>query len=103
VIAVKDAQGRIKLNQLINTTAVGAVSGTFLGTFIGLIGDPSAWAQETFQVAKDDAFGQLPTPNARGSYRLTDEYITTATQDVSDQLSKAGVRLAFTLNQALRK
>jgi hypothetical protein len=66
-------------------------------------GDPSAWAQETFQVAKDDAYGQLPSPNARGSYRLTDEYITTATGDVSEQLSKAGVRLAFILNQALRK
>ena len=37
VIAVKDAQGRIKLNQLISTTAVGAVSGTFWGTLIGLI------------------------------------------------------------------
>jgi uncharacterized membrane protein len=37
VIAVKDAQGRIKLNQLLNTTAVGAVSGTFWGTLIGLI------------------------------------------------------------------
>ena len=37
VIAVKDAQGNIKLNQLINTTAAGAVSGTFWGTLIGLI------------------------------------------------------------------
>ena len=37
VIAVKDAKGRIKLNQLINTTAAGAVSGTFWGTLIGLI------------------------------------------------------------------
>ena len=37
VIAVKDAQGRIKLNQLINTTATGAVSGAFWGTLIGLI------------------------------------------------------------------
>ena len=36
-IAVKDIQGRIKLNQLINTTAAGAVSGTFWGTLIGLI------------------------------------------------------------------
>ena len=36
-IAVKDNQGRIKLNQLINTTAAGAVSGTFWGTLIGLI------------------------------------------------------------------
>jgi uncharacterized membrane protein len=37
VIAVKDAKGRIKLNQLLNTTATGAVSGTFWGTLIGLI------------------------------------------------------------------
>ena len=37
VVAVKDANGRIKLNQMLNTTAVGAVSGTFWGTLIGLI------------------------------------------------------------------
>jgi uncharacterized membrane protein len=37
VIAVKDANGHIKLNQLINTTAAGAVSGTFWGALIGLI------------------------------------------------------------------
>jgi uncharacterized membrane protein len=37
VVAVKDAQGRIKLNQLISTTAAGAVSGTFWSTLIGLI------------------------------------------------------------------
>ena len=37
VIAVKDAQGHIKLNQLMNMTATGAVSGAFWGTLIGLI------------------------------------------------------------------
>jgi uncharacterized membrane protein len=37
VIAVKDDKGRIKLNQLLNTKAVGAVSGTFWGSLIGLI------------------------------------------------------------------
>ena len=37
VVAVKDAQGHIKLNQLLNTTAVGAVSGAFWGSLIGLI------------------------------------------------------------------
>lgn len=36
-IAVKQPDGSIKLNQLINTTAAGAVSGTFWGTLIGLI------------------------------------------------------------------
>lgn len=37
VVAVKDAEGHVKLNQVINATAVGAVSGTFWGTLIGLI------------------------------------------------------------------
>jgi len=37
VIAVKDDKGTVKLNQLMNTTAVGAVSGTFWGALIGLI------------------------------------------------------------------
>lgn len=37
VIAVKDSKGNIKLNQLINTTAAGAVTGTFWGALIGLI------------------------------------------------------------------
>jgi len=37
VVAVKDANGRIKLNQLVNTTAAGALSGAFWGTLIGLI------------------------------------------------------------------
>src|SRR5215472_19208777 len=37
VIAVKNASGHIKLNQLLNTTGTGAVSGTFWGALIGLI------------------------------------------------------------------
>lgn len=37
VIATKDANGHVKLNQLLNTTAVGAVSGGFWGTLIGAI------------------------------------------------------------------
>jgi uncharacterized membrane protein len=37
VIAVKDAKGGIKLNQLLNTTAAAAVSGTFWGSLSGLI------------------------------------------------------------------
>ena len=32
VIAVKDSNGQVKLNQLINTTAFGAATGTFLGS-----------------------------------------------------------------------
>jgi len=37
VAAVKDDKGKIKLNQAINLTALGAVSGGFWGTLIGLI------------------------------------------------------------------
>jgi hypothetical protein len=66
-------------------------------------GKPSDWAVESFDVAKADAYGQLPAPSTRGTYRLTDEYVTTATDDVARQLSKAGMRLAFVLNNALRK
>jgi S1/P1 Nuclease len=64
-------------------------------------GGPSDWAEDSFTVAQDDVYGQLPTPNARGTYRLPDDYVAMATQDVAIQLSKAGVRLAFMLNRAL--
>ena len=37
VVAVKDSEGRIKLNQLMNTTAAGAASGALWGTLIGFI------------------------------------------------------------------
>ena len=37
VIAVKDDKGRVKLNQMMNLTATGAVSGAFWGTLIGFI------------------------------------------------------------------
>jgi uncharacterized membrane protein len=37
VIAVKDAKGRVKLNQLLNTTAAGALSGAFWGTLVGFL------------------------------------------------------------------
>jgi uncharacterized membrane protein len=37
VIAIKDEHGRVKLNQLLNTTTAGAVSGAFWGSLIGLI------------------------------------------------------------------
>jgi uncharacterized membrane protein len=37
VIAVKQPSGSVKLNQLINTTATGALTGTMWGALIGLI------------------------------------------------------------------
>ena len=52
VIAVRDDKGRVKLNQLVNTTAAGAASGAFWGMLVGwlfmmpLAGAPPAarWA-----------------------------------------------------------
>jgi hypothetical protein len=43
---------------------------------------------------------RLAESSARGDYRPSDEYVTTASQDVPLQLSKAGVRLAFVPNNA---
>jgi uncharacterized membrane protein len=37
VVAVKDKQGKVKLNQSVNTTAMGALGGGFWGTLVGLI------------------------------------------------------------------
>src|SRR5271169_3696676 len=37
VIAIKQPNGHVKLNQLVNTTAIGAASGALWGTLIGLI------------------------------------------------------------------
>ena len=37
VIATKSAAGDIKLNQLVNTTATGALSGSFWGLLIGMV------------------------------------------------------------------
>jgi uncharacterized membrane protein len=37
VVAVKDGKGKVKLHQLYNLTASGALSGGFWGTLIGLI------------------------------------------------------------------
>jgi len=62
---------------------------------------PSDWAMESFRVARDDAYGRLPQPNARGTMRLSETYILMAKRDVAIQLSKAGVRLALLLNEVL--
>jgi uncharacterized membrane protein len=37
VVAVKNAEGQIKLNQLMNMTASGALAGAFWGSLVGLI------------------------------------------------------------------
>jgi hypothetical protein len=44
----------------------------------------------------------LPEPDDDGTYEFTDAYVQKATEDVSLQLRKAGVRLAKILNENLK-
>lgn len=64
-------------------------------------GTPVDWALETFSAAKMQAYGALPPPDAAGRYALSETYVAEAVALSAEQLSKAGVRLAFVLNQAL--
>lgn len=65
-------------------------------------GSTSDWALESFAVAKRHAYGLLPAPSAPRRYELPESYVLDAIDVTAQQLSKAGVRLAFVLNQALR-
>lgn len=65
-------------------------------------GTPADWAKESFAIAKVDAYGPLPTPTSPHHYTLPKSYVTNAKGVVAQQLSKAGVRLAFVLNKALQ-
>jgi hypothetical protein len=65
-------------------------------------GTASDWAMETYGVSKVNAYGPLPAPDSTGIYTLPAAYVTNAKGVVADQLSKAGVRLAFVLNEALK-
>lgn len=66
------------------------------------VGTPTDWAGESFQMAKDHAYGELSPPSAKGLYRLTPGYIVDAIATVQLQLARAGVRLAFILNRSVR-
>jgi hypothetical protein len=64
-------------------------------------GTPADWAMETFALARSDVYGLLPRPDEQGKYSLPPAFVEQAVRDVALQLSRAGVRLAFVLNQAL--
>ncbi len=66
-------------------------------------GTPADWAMESFLIAKSHAYGLLPAPDRPNHYELTAAYVTDATAVAAEQLSKAGVRLAEVLNQALHQ
>ena len=65
-------------------------------------GTPADWAGESFAMAKAYAYGPLPAADRCDHYELTAAYVADATAVTAEQLSKAGVRLAYLLNEALR-
>ena len=65
------------------------------------------WVDESNALASSSAYGGLPaaTPSQQGGapvYELSDDYVARAKQIVGTQMAKAGIRLAATLNAALR-
>jgi hypothetical protein len=64
-------------------------------------GTAANWARESFEMAKADAYGRLPPPDADGRYELDASYQAMASGDVAVQLSKAGIRLAAVLDKAI--
>ena len=65
-------------------------------------GTAADWAKESFAVAKVNAYGPLPTPTSPHNYILPKAYVSNSKGVVATQLSKAGVRLAFVLNNCLQ-
>lgn len=64
-------------------------------------GTPDDWAMESYAIAKAQVYGPLPVSSGT-SYALTPGYVADATRVTAEQLSKAGVRLAWVLNRALQ-
>jgi hypothetical protein len=62
-------------------------------------GAPKEWAWEVFAMAQQDAYGDPPQS---GTQQLDRGYVARAKADVALHLSRAGVRLAHLLNQALK-
>jgi hypothetical protein len=63
-------------------------------------GKPEDWAMEAFGLSKDDAYGTPPL-SKDAPQTIDAAYVTKAEKDVRLQLKRAGVRLAFFLNQKL--
>ena len=69
-----------------------------------MTGQPGDWAKESFSSAKDVAYNlpsTVPDERGRQCYEMTPQYDDQALETVREQLAKAGMRLAMTLNQAL--
>jgi hypothetical protein len=65
-------------------------------------GTPADWAREAFGVALAQGYGALPARRGRRIERLSRTYVEDATQAVTVQLKRAGVRLALVLDRSLQ-
>jgi hypothetical protein len=63
-------------------------------------GSPEDWAMEAFNIARADTYG-VPPLRQDSVQHLDASYVDTAEMDVSLQLSRAGIRLAYVLNRSL--
>src|ERR1700744_163682 len=64
-----------------------------------IVGTPADWANESFQVAAREIYARLPGP---GPARLPRDYTARERAAVRQQLLRAGLRLAATLNAIYR-
>jgi len=63
-------------------------------------GVPEDWQKEAFEIARGDAYGSPPLTQ-NDTQHLNSNYVGKAEKDVSLQLSRAGIRLAYVLNKSL--
>lgn len=92
-VALSGTQADALASQLKGALGLAAFNGWYRGT-------PNAWAEETYALAVSTVYGSLPAPNAAGVYELPASYVQAAQTAAATQLTKAGVRLAYLLNQA---
>jgi S1/P1 Nuclease len=63
-------------------------------------GTSEDWAMEAFNIARADSYGNPPLSQDAVQH-LDASYVDTAEMDISLQLSRAGIRLAYVLNKSL--
>ncbi len=66
------------------------------------VGSPRNWALQSFEIGKSQVYGKLPPASGTGERLLDEAYMANADVVVERQLQKAGVRLAWALNEAFR-
>jgi hypothetical protein len=65
------------------------------------IDDEATWLQESFALAKSDAYKQPPIKAGKGPYALTAAYKAMAKKDAQERIALAGARLAHLLQSGL--